>query len=144
VNDPNNVIDLDDNDLVQTPEEQAMHKATYLQNLTARVLLRTHSLLSAPNGEDLYWLLASLACYMSAKGVKVTSDKAALLTWHTATCGECDMDSDGSMNSGCDTYDEYVHGLQWMSPNFPVEQVRGRATRSARSSPEIRRRMASW
>jgi hypothetical protein len=37
---------------------------------------------------------------------------------------KCDIDTDGSMNSGCDTYDEYVHGLQWQSPNFPVDEVK--------------------
>lgn len=124
MNHQSDLIDLDDDDLALTPEEQALYKAKHLEELMARILLRTHSFLFAPNEEDLYWLLTGLARYMSAKGVKVASDQAALLTWHTATCGECDMDADGSMNSGCNTYDEYLHGLQWMSPNFPVEEAR--------------------
>ena len=122
--DQNDVIDLDDDNLSETAEQQAGHKAKYLEELKARILLRTHSFLSAPNGEDLYWLLSSLARYMRAKGVKVTSDKAVLLTWHTATCGECQVDEEGSTESPCCRYDEYVHGLQWMSPNFPVEQLK--------------------
>jgi len=119
VKDQNDVIDLNDDDLAQTPEQQAGHEAKYLEEVKARILQRTHSFLSAPKGEDLYWLLNSLARYMSAKGVKVTSDKAVLLTWHTATCGECQVDEDGSMESPCCRYDEYLHGAAMDEPELP-------------------------
>jgi hypothetical protein len=60
VNDQSDVIDLNDDHMAQTPEEKAIEEARYLDEMKARILLGTHSFLSAPNEEDLYWLLTSL------------------------------------------------------------------------------------
>jgi hypothetical protein len=124
MNDQNNVIDLSDDDLSETPEQSAEREAQYVKNLTSRILLRTQSFLAAPGADDLGWLLDGLAKYMQAKGAEVARDKFVLLTWHTATCGECHVDADFAVEGTCVRYDEYVHGAQWMSPNFPVEQVK--------------------
>ncbi len=60
---------------------------------------------------------------MQAKGQKV-QDEFVLYTWHKATCGECQVDEDGSMEDPCDRYVEFTERDRWMRPNFPVDQVK--------------------
>jgi hypothetical protein len=107
MNDKSNVFDLDDDDSRISPPTSCY----------------THSFLTEPSADDLEWLLHGLAKYMWAKGSQVASDKLVLLTWHKATCNDCLVNEDLSMDISGVRYDEYVYGPRWMSPNFPVEEV---------------------
>jgi hypothetical protein len=116
------LIDLNDDDLAETPEETVARQARYRKQLTERLLVRTHNLLLSPNHDNLELVLYALARYMQEKGERV-KDKFVLYTWHKATCSECQVDEDGCIEVACDLCLEYMEGVRWMSPNFPVEQV---------------------
>jgi hypothetical protein len=115
--------DLNDDDLVETPEEEAARQARYRKQLTERVLVRTLTFLELPDKDKLELVLFALARYMQAKGEKV-QDEFVLYTWHKAVCGDCQVDEDGSMVDPCDHYLEYMERDRWMRPNFPVDQVK--------------------